>query len=215
MVCLTSCVFRSIRFSGFARPHNSVRREGELYAHVRAVAREGGALHRMRTSRGRIVIYARFCTAGEPPPIAAAQRASSPCMPRTTVSCRPRRRIRLPPPYTQAPRLTPQRNRPRDRRSFLMYRRDPCSSSSPLSPCKLAEPLCIYQELGSGRRAGHTRCRTRRLPNAIARNISPYHVQDCETANTTGWFACCSLPERSLLAGTEKPAPQGNLEMRA
>ena len=119
------------------------------------------------------------------------------------------------PPHTQAPRLTPQRNRPRDRRSFLMYRRDPCSSSSPLSPCKLAEPLCIYQELGSGRRAGHTRCRTRRLPNAIARNISPYHVQDCETANTTGWFACCSLPERSLLAGTEKPAPQGNLEMRA
>ena len=95
-----------------------------------------------------------------------------------------------------------------------MYR-DPRSSSSPLSPCKLAEPLCIYQELGSGRRAGHTRCRTRRLPNATARNISPYHGQDCDTANTTGWFACCSLPERSPLAGTEKPAPQGNLEMQA
>ena len=31
MVCLTSCVFRSIRFSGFARPHFGVRREGELY----------------------------------------------------------------------------------------------------------------------------------------------------------------------------------------
>ena len=31
MVCLTSCVFRSIRFSGFARPHIGVRREGELY----------------------------------------------------------------------------------------------------------------------------------------------------------------------------------------
>ena len=34
MVCLTSCVFRSIRFSGFARPHVGVRREGELYTRL-------------------------------------------------------------------------------------------------------------------------------------------------------------------------------------
>ena len=34
MVCLTSCVFRSIRFSGFARPHFGVRREGELYTRL-------------------------------------------------------------------------------------------------------------------------------------------------------------------------------------
>ena len=36
MVCLTSCVFRSIRFSGFARPHFGVRREGELYTQAQA-----------------------------------------------------------------------------------------------------------------------------------------------------------------------------------
>ena len=36
MVCLTSCVFRSIRFSGFARQHIGVRREGELYTQAQA-----------------------------------------------------------------------------------------------------------------------------------------------------------------------------------
>ena len=41
MVCLTSCVFRSIRFSGFARPHFGVRREGELYTHAQG-GRKGG-----------------------------------------------------------------------------------------------------------------------------------------------------------------------------
>ena len=41
MVCLTSCVFRSIRFSGFARQHNSVRREGELYTHAQAEGKGG------------------------------------------------------------------------------------------------------------------------------------------------------------------------------
>ena len=40
MVCLTSCVFRSIRFSGFARPHFGVRREGELYTRL-----QGGGKH--------------------------------------------------------------------------------------------------------------------------------------------------------------------------
>ena len=51
MVCLTSCVFRSIRFSGFARPHFGVRREGELYTrlqgegkHVSAPAQDGHKL---------------------------------------------------------------------------------------------------------------------------------------------------------------------------
>ena len=33
-----------------------VRREGELYAHVRAGARAGGALHGMDTNRGRMVV---------------------------------------------------------------------------------------------------------------------------------------------------------------
>ncbi len=42
MVCLTSCVFRSIRFSGFARPHFGVRREGELYTQAQAEGKGGG-----------------------------------------------------------------------------------------------------------------------------------------------------------------------------
>ena len=41
MVCLTSCVFRSIRFSGFARPHFGVRREGELYTRLQAEGKRG------------------------------------------------------------------------------------------------------------------------------------------------------------------------------
>ena len=42
MVCLTSCVFRSIRFSGFARPHVGVRREGELYTRLQGEGKGGG-----------------------------------------------------------------------------------------------------------------------------------------------------------------------------
>ena len=43
MVCLTSCVFRSIRFSGFARPHPAeVRREGELYTQAQGGGKGGG-----------------------------------------------------------------------------------------------------------------------------------------------------------------------------
>ena len=41
MVCLTSCVFRSIRFSGFARPHIGVRREGELYTQAQGEGKRG------------------------------------------------------------------------------------------------------------------------------------------------------------------------------
>ena len=129
------------------------------------------------------------------------------------VSCLPRRRVRLP-PHARAPRLASQRGRPRDRRGLLMYR-DPRNPSPPPSPCRLAEPLCIYREPGSGRRVGRTRRRARPLPNATARNISAYHGQDCATADTAGQSARSSSPERSPLAGTEEPAPQGNLEMRA
>ena len=42
MVCLTSCVFRSIRFSGFARPHFGVRREGEVYTRPQAEGKGEG-----------------------------------------------------------------------------------------------------------------------------------------------------------------------------
>ena len=41
MVCLTSCVFRSIRFSGFARQHIGVRREGELYTQAQGEGKGG------------------------------------------------------------------------------------------------------------------------------------------------------------------------------
>ena len=41
MVCLTSCVFRSIRFSGFARQHIGVRREGELYTQAQGEGKRG------------------------------------------------------------------------------------------------------------------------------------------------------------------------------
>ena len=41
MVCLTSCVFRSIRFSVFARPHFGVRREGELYTQAQGGGKRG------------------------------------------------------------------------------------------------------------------------------------------------------------------------------
>lgn len=91
----------------------------------------------------------------------------------------------------------------------------PRSPSPPPSPCRLAEPLCIYQELGPGRRAGRTGCRAHPLPNATARNISACHGQVCDTADTTGQPARSSSPERSPLADIEKPAPQGDLEMRA
>ena len=38
---------------------------------------------------------------------------------------------------------------------------------------------------------------------------------DCSSANTAGQPACSSSPERSSLVGTEEPAPQGDLGMRA
>lgn len=117
-------------------------------------------------------------------------------------------------PHAQAPHLASQRGRPRDRRGLPMHR-DPRGPSPPPSPCKPAEPPCIHQEPGPGRRAGRTGCRARPSPNASARNISAHHGQVCDTADTTGQPARGSSPERPAPAGTEEPAPQGKLEMRA
>ena len=59
MVCLTSCVFRSIRFSGFARPHSLGCGARENYTRAsRAGARARGALHGTHTSRGIIEVWA-------------------------------------------------------------------------------------------------------------------------------------------------------------
>ena len=61
MVCLTSCVFRSIRFSGFARPHLLGCGARENYTRTRRLgARAGDRMHKMDTSRGIIVVWAGF-----------------------------------------------------------------------------------------------------------------------------------------------------------
>ena len=57
MVCLTSCVFRSIRFSGFARPHSLGCGARENYTRRRrAGASVDRRVHRMDTNRGIIII---------------------------------------------------------------------------------------------------------------------------------------------------------------
>ena len=48
-----------------------------------------------------------------------------------------------------------------------------------------------------------------------ARNISAHRGQGCDTADTTGQPACSSSTERSPPAGTEEPAPRGDLGVRA
>ena len=51
MVCLTSCVFRSIRFSGFAQPHSLGCGARENYTRdCRMGARAGGGMHEMDTN---------------------------------------------------------------------------------------------------------------------------------------------------------------------
>ena len=57
MVCLTSCVFRSIRFSGFARPHSLGCGARENYTRRRRRrARAGASVHETHTNWGIIVI---------------------------------------------------------------------------------------------------------------------------------------------------------------
>ena len=59
MVCLTSCVFRSIRFSGFARPHRLGCGARENYTRRRRRgARAGASVHETYTNRGILFIYA-------------------------------------------------------------------------------------------------------------------------------------------------------------
>ena len=79
------------------------------------------------------------------------------------VPCRPRRRIR--PPHTQAPHLTSQRGRPRDRRGPLMHG-DPSQPIPTPEPMRACRASLHMSGLGPGRRAGRTRRRARPLPNA-------------------------------------------------
>lgn len=53
------------------------------------------------------------------------------------------------------------------------------------------------------------------IAKRAARDISAYHGQDCDAADTTGWSSRSSPPGRSPLAGTEEPTPQGDLGTRA
>ena len=118
------------------------------------------------------------------------------------------------PPHTKAPRLTSQRGRPRDRRGLLMY-------GDPSQPIPTPEPMRARRASlhMSGARPWPTGW-PHRAPRACvakraARNVSAHHGQVCDTADTTGQPARGSSPERSPLAGTEEPASQGELEMRA
>ena len=182
MVCLTSCVFRSIRFSGFARPHVGVRREGELYTHA-----QGGGKRSMGSTRdahksGKNNGLGAF-------PARRGARTPTPCAAPSPADSRgPTGRLPLhaeartshvahaagfgSPPHAQAPHLASQRGRPRDRRGLPMHR-DPRSPSPPPSPCEPAGPPCICQGPGPGRRAGRTRRRARPLPNARRATFRP------------------------------------------
>ena len=53
------------------------------------------------------------------------------------------------------------------------------------------------------------------IAKRAARNISAHRGQDCDAADTAGQPARGSSPERSPPAGTEEPAPRGDLGMRA
>ena len=166
-----------------AAASTGVRREGELYTHAQAEGKRGrGAPSDAHKSGDNRSLGAFPHCGGSPRRQPRPNGQVPPVCQDPHVPCRPRRRVR--PPHTQAPRLASQRGRPRDRLSFLMHR-GPRSPSPPLSPCKPAEPLCIHQEPGPGRRAGHTRRRARPLPNATARNVSAHHGQDCDTADMT------------------------------
>ena len=164
MVCLTSCVFRSIRFSGFARPHFGVRREGELYTHAQAQGKGGRMDAQDGHKLGKNGCLGAFLHRGR----AADSRGptgESLCMPRPARPMSPTSPDSASPPHTKAPHLTSQRGRPRDRRGLLMHR-DPRSPSPPPSPCEPAGPPCTHQGPGPGRRAGRTRRRAHALPNA-------------------------------------------------
>ena len=125
------------------------------------------------------------------------------------VSHRPRRRVRLP-PHARAPRLASQRSRPHGRRGLLMYR-GPRSPSPPLSPCGPAAPLCIYRELGPGRRASRTGCRARPLPNARRAIFRPTMAKSATRPIRQAGLPAVPRPSGLPSPAQKSPHPKVNL----
>ena len=119
-----------------------------------------------------------------------------------------------PPPHARAPRLASQRGGPRDRRGLLMY-------GDPSQPIPTPEPMraCRASLHTSGARPWPTgwphKAPRASVAKRASRNISAHHGQGCDAADTAGQPARGSSPERPPPAGTEEPAPRGDLGMRA
>ena len=84
MVCLTSCVFRSIRFSGFARPHRLGCGARENYTRTRRLrASVEDRMHKMATNWGMIEVWAGFRGPGRRGRKGALDRGARPGAPIT------------------------------------------------------------------------------------------------------------------------------------
>ena len=164
MVCLTSCVFRSIRFSGFARPHIGVRREGELYTRLQAEGKGGRGESTRWTQTGKNSSSSSFLRCGRAPADSRGPTGRFPLHAETRTPHVAHVAGFGSPACTGASPCFPERQDARQ--AGPSHVQGPRSPSPPLSPCGLAGPLCIYQEPGPGRRAGRTRRRAHPLPNA-------------------------------------------------
>ena len=128
------------------------------------------------------------------------------------VSCRPRRRVRLPPIHRRLALLPREAGRTADGAFLCIGPSQPIPAPEPMRACRASLHI-------SGARIWPTG-RPHRVPRApiakrAARDISACHGQVCDTADTAGQSACGSSPKRPPPAGTEEPAPQGDLGMRA
>ena len=158
MVCLTSCVFRSIRFSGFARPHRLGCGARENYTRTCGRGQACGRRYMRRTQIGEEWLFralSRPRKAGpgpQAPRPAPAGRASAPLDARRRAgraaaargtAARGRRRCGVPRPSRAhallrrpPPRKRGQRARPADDRAFPARAAAPSGAQiGPSSPC--------------------------------------------------------------------------------
>ena len=156
MVCLTSCVFRSIRFSGFARPHRLGYGARENYTRRRRrEASVGASVHETHTNWGIIVVLGalpRSRKAGpgpQSPRPAPTGRASAPLDARRPSGRRPRNArprqapLQRPSPIKDArfptpppPQMCERQARPADGRTFPARAATPPGAQiGPSSPC--------------------------------------------------------------------------------